>query len=219
MRRRITDFSIKFNRQSVLDMIDCTADSPIYNATLEELRGLEKEAYVRLNPRAVIALGEIPNLDLAESIASGTKALFTVFTVGKGISDWSTELFSEGDYLGGMLVNAMADDFLFQMDTVLSESVIDMGRSIKMGVGRRVEAPNDISMAAQRLAWEITDAGQEIDVDIMESYMFSPVKSNCVIYLLDKACSEYRTEHDCSTCSVVQCKRRKAACKEKETER
>ncbi|MDD3278819.1 MAG: hypothetical protein PHG16_08030 [Lachnospiraceae bacterium] len=210
MKRKITDLSVRFSENFILNMIDCTPDSPIYETAMQELKELEDRAYSLIRPRAVAAWGEIDREASSDGIPEGTKALFTIATLGKEISEWSSCLFREGDYLGGMLVNAMADEALFQVDTAVQQAVIEMSRSMNMGVKQRVEAPNDIEMVSQRLAWEVTEAKEEIGVGIRSSYMLDPLKTNCVIYLLDRFCSEYRTAHNCKNCKAVHCKRRMA---------
>lgn len=210
MKRKITDLSVKFSENFILNMIDCTPDSPIYETAMEELKELEDRACLLIRPKAVIASGEIDRAVSSAGIPEGAEALFTIVTLGKEISEWSSSLFREGDYLGGMLVNAMADEVLFQADTAVQQAVIEMSRSMNMGVKKRMEAPNDIGMESQRLAWEVTEAKKEIGVEIRSSYMLDPLKSNCVIYLLDRCSGEYRTAHNCKNCKTVHCKRRMA---------
>lgn len=49
------------------------------------------------------------------------------WTLGRSqMSEWSTRLFGEGNYLVGILANAIADDYLFQMEHQIAPYIIDM---------------------------------------------------------------------------------------------
>lgn len=177
---------MKFNKETVMHLMDCKPDNPLYEELLGEMEGLEEKAYSLSEPKAVIAYGEIPALTATEGIPAGSKALFCIQTIGSGMSRWSSELFAEGDYLCGMLVNSMADDILFQVDAALKPYIIEMGSAWNMRICKRLEPPQDIGPELHQTAWEVTAAKAAIGVDIMSSYMFHPVKTNCRIYLLEE---------------------------------
>jgi hypothetical protein len=208
MVEKLTEFNIKFNKRTVMHLIDCMSDNPLYEEMIEEMELLEEEAYSLIDAKALLAFGEITPEISTDKIPEGTKAVYAIITLGGSMSKWSTALFEKGDYVAGMIVNAMADDALFQIDTAIKDTVIDMSKNAKMGITKRLEAPTCISMEAQKVAWEVTNAKQELGVDIMSSYMYDPVKTICQIYLLDEACKEFRTEHNCRECNATKCKLR-----------
>ncbi|MEG0591369.1 MAG: ASKHA domain-containing protein [Lachnospiraceae bacterium] len=195
---KITEFSIEINQKNVFNLIDCYSDSPIYEAVIEEYEEMLQTAYDKIMPSALLEFGE-----LADGL---TPVLFCITSVGKLVSDWSTLLFAKGNYLGGMLADAMADDYLFQMDHQLSEQVIALCKGRKMGVKSRLEAPQDIGMEVQKLAWKVTGAQKQSNIQIKESYMYDPVKTTCQVYVLEAGTDEYKIEHNCSKCPNVTCK-------------
>lgn len=205
---KVTNFNIKINRENVLNLIECYPDSPIYEEVLDEFEEMLEEAYDRAEPAALLQFGFISEYDVSEYGANITEALYNINSVGKELTKWSSELFEQGDYLRGMLADAMADDYLFQIDMMMQEQIVDLCKKEGYGVVRRVEAPVDIPMEAQKTALEVTNATEEIGLKIKESYMYDPVKSTCQIYLLDRNSREYRTEHDCSKCPRLDCKLR-----------
>ena len=204
----IKDFDIKICKESVLNLIDCYEDSEIYDEVLEEYEEMLPEAYKKIEPAALLAFGSVEEFHLAEYEGESQEALFSITSVGSEISRWATELFAQGNYLGGMLADAMADDYLFQMDHLLSDTIIRLCRERKRGVIRRMEAPQDIPMAAQKKALEVTDGEALAGIHIKESFMYDPVKTTCQIYLLDENSDNFKIEHDCSKCPNLTCKLR-----------
>ena len=204
----IKDFDIRICKESVLNLIDCYEDSDIYDEVMGEYDEMLPEAYEKIEPVALLEFGGVEEFELAEYTGDGREALFCITSVGGRISRWATQLFAEGNYLGGMLADAMADDYLFQMDHLLSDTVIRLCKEKKRGVIRRMEAPQDIPMAAQKKALEVTGGEALAGIHIKESYMYDPVKTTCQVYLLDQDSDNFRIEHDCSKCPNLTCKLR-----------
>ncbi len=205
---KITEFDIQINRENVLMLIDCYPTSPVYEAVLDEYEEMLEGAYKRIKPVALLEFGSTEGYDLSQYREGVTEALYNINSIGPDMGRWSAQLFEEGNYLGGMLADAMADDYLFQIDKAVQEEIMRMCKEKGCGVSNRLEAPQDIPMKIQRTAWEITHAKEEAGIGIMESMMLNPVKSSCQIYLLDESSSDYILEHDCSRCPRVDCKLR-----------
>ena len=166
-------------------------------------------AYEMIQPAALLAFGDISDYGIQQDGKTVDTALYGINSVGAGLSEWSTRLFAEGDYLKGMLADAMADDYLFQIDQAVQTAVVEMCRENGYGIIRRLEAPQDIPMSIQKRAFDATGAGKELGLKIKESYMYDPVKTVCQVYLLDRNTSRFHNEHDCSKCSNLTCKMRK----------
>lgn len=205
---KVTDFTVKINKKNVFSQIDCYEDSPVYDEVDREYHEIIEQIYEKIDARALLEFGDISDYDVSEYGDGITEALFCIVTVGGKISEWITGLFEQGEYVKAMLADAAVDDYLFQMENQLKEKIIQMCRQAKRGVIRRLEAPQDIDMSVQKKALEVTNAEQEIGLTVKESYMYSPVKTVCQVFLLDDKAEEYRIEHDCSKCPNVQCKMR-----------
>ena len=208
---KVTDFAVQFSRENILHLIDCYEDSPIYEEVREEYERMTQEAYERMEPAAVLEFGKIPKEAASPAAPEGTRALFLIVTVGKRISEWSTALFGEGRYLEGMLADAFADDYLMQASESLQPLVRSICEEKQLGISRRLEAPTGIGMEAQKAAYEATDAGPLLGMDITGSFMLSPVKSTCQIYLLKENSTEYHMDHNCRECPNKDCKMRHVA--------
>lgn len=206
MRKR-TDFNIKISKENVCAFLDVEKNSSMYEEVMEELEEMLPTAYEKIRPVALLEFGDLDGYSLEADGKPVREALYGILSIGKEMGEWSTSLFAEGDYLRGMLADAIADDYLFQMDAEQTDNVVRMCREQGRGIAGRVEAPQDIPMSIQKKAFDVTGAGKE-GIGIKESYMYDPVKTVCQVYLLDDNVKRYHPEHDCSKCNNLTCKRR-----------
>lgn len=206
---KITEFHIELSKKNVLSFLDVDENSDLYEEISCEFEEMLPRAYELIKPAVLLAFGDISDYGIRKDGETVETALYGINTVGAGLSEWSTELFAEGDYLKGMLADAMADDYLFQIDQAVQTAVVEMCKKNGYGIIRRLEAPQDIPMSIQKRAFDATGAGKELGLKIKESYMYDPVKTVCQVYLLDRDTSRFHNEHDCSKCSNLTCKMRK----------
>lgn len=200
-----TNFNVNFNPETVMSFINCSKDSPVYDEMLAEFSDLAKDYINKIKPIALMEFGKIPKEISNKDIKEGSKALFCIVSVGNELSEASTQAFKKGDCVAGLLLDAMADDALFQADAQIKEDVIQICKDKNLGIKKRLEAPNDIAMESQKTVWEITDAFNHAGIHIKESLMFDPVKTLCEIYIVDAFCEEYNTDHDCTNCTLYNC--------------
>lgn len=206
MRKR-TEFQIEISTENVCAFLDVGKDSPMYEEVMEELLEMLPTAYEKIKPVALLEFGDLDGYAVEDDGKPIREALYGVLSIGREMGEWSTSLFAEGDYLRGMLADAIADDYLFQMDTAQQNNVVEMCRERGRGIVRRVEAPQDIPMSIQKRAYDATGAAS-VGIGIKESYMYDPVKTVCQVYLLDDNVKRYHPEHDCSKCNNLTCKHR-----------
>lgn len=206
---KICEFSIDFSKESIYQAIDCKPGNPVYEQVEREYVPLSEMAASKLRPCAHLAFGQIPAYAAGKEAPEGTKVLYVLSTLGGEISQWSTSLFAQGNYLAGMLVDAMADDYLFQMEEEVEETIILMCKEKGFGIEKRLEAPNGIGMEVQKAAWETVQACEETQIRIKESLMYEPLKTVCQVYVLQEGSKKYNTAHNCRECPAVSCKRRK----------
>ena len=192
---RYTDFHIHISKEEVCRLLD-GEKSGLQKMLEEELEEMLPEARRRLDPAAFLGFGD------------EEEALYVITTVGADLSDWSGQLFGEGDCVRAMLADALADVCLFQMDRQLREEVLRLCRRRGKGIARRLEAHQDAPMELQRKAFHVTGAGQ-YGMEITEGLMYRPVKSACQVFLLSDERDQFFWEHDCSGCSNTSCRMRR----------
>ncbi len=203
-------FHIEIDRKQVMDLIDCYPESPVYEDTLEELMELEPVILGLVKAEAIVALSNIEETVMVDGIlSSDDKVLYAILTIGREASEFSRRYFDEGDYLKGMLADALADTCLFSMEKEFRTYIKSLCLEIGMGIDRRLEAPVDIPMEFQQIAFAKCRAAEYLDMDITVGYMLEPVKSTCQLLRLCEDVETFKLEHNCRSCPNTACKLRK----------
>lgn len=205
MIKEIRGFKFSFNIETVMNLMHCNKKSSIYDEMVEEFNKLSIRLIDYVNAVALISLGEIDDNISTKEVESGSKVIYCVLTIGDKLSKMSSKAFSDGDYVSSIMIDAMADDVLFQFDDYCKKYIIDMAKSQGYGIKKRLEAPNDIDMKSQLVAWKCTESKKRAGIDITEGYMFNPVKTISEVYVLDVSCDEFNVDHDCSRCKSLKC--------------
>lgn len=205
----IRDMKVSVDREAVFRMIDCREDSPVYGEMLEVYEELLPTALELAEGRCIFGTGEIAGEDAAGDCPAGTRVLYVISTVGKKLSGLGSELFAKGDYVRGLMADAMADACLFSLEEEWQEAVRQFCAEHGLGIEKRLEAPVGLPMSVQKTAYMCLDAGQELDMGITSGYMYDPVKSACYVLVLSDDPERFLAQHDCRNCDRTDCRARK----------
>ena len=148
MRIKITDFDIQISAENVCAFLDADKTGELYEEIMDELKEMIPTAYEKIRPVALLGFGSMEGYPVRADGQEIREALFGVYSIGKEMERWSTDLFAAGDYLGGMLVDAMADYYLFQMD----EDTIITAASLSQWL-------NITSRSCNRILQQLLDSG------------------------------------------------------------
>lgn len=202
------ELKVEIRQSEVFHQIDCYEGSDLYEEVLEEYREMEAQMYALCEPVLLMEYGVVgPELS-REGVPEGTPVLMVLTSIGRGISEYSTRCFRSGDYLKGMLADAMADSALFSLGKEIVPYLREECGVRRMGISRRLEAPQDISMEAQKVIFEMTGAREKCGMGISSGYMLDPVKSNAVLYVLTDDQETFMYQHNCRNCNCYDCKGR-----------
>ena len=202
------ELKVEIYQSDVFHQIDCHEDSVLYEEVLEEYREIEAQMYALCEPVLLMEYGVLGPELAREGIPEKTPVIMILTSIGRGISDYSTKCFTEGDYLKGMLANAMADSALFSLEKEIAPRLREECGVRKMGISRRLEAPHDISMEAQKFIYETTKAHEKCGMRISSGYMLDPVKSTATLYVLTPDQETFMYQHNCRNCKQYDCKGR-----------
>lgn len=202
------ELTFEINREKVLNQIDCYAGSDLYEEVTEEYEEILDEMKSLIEPVFLMEPGTIGPELAREGLPEGTPVLMALYSIGRGISDYSTAAFAAGDYLKGMLADAIADSALFSLEQSFAPILKETCAEMNMGIRRRLEAPQDICMTAQKVIYEKTRAHELCGMEISSGYMLDPVKSNAVLYVLTEDRKVFLHQHNCRNCNRYDCKMR-----------
>lgn len=205
---KICNFNIELNRDIVLHMIDCHENSPIFAEVNTEYDILEAEVYCLVEPVALIKFGNNKRIVEREKFSDVISVIYVLITIGDSISKLSSKCFEVGDYLAGMILNAMADQYMFQMEASVEKFIREECAIRHLGVKQRLEAPSLIPMETNKIILKETKADMELNMCVTEGYMFSIVKTNAYMLLLTKDDKCFNIRHNCEQCEAHNCKMR-----------
>lgn len=192
-------------QETVFKSVNCYEDSPVYEVFLETYEDIYEEMLSLVEPVGILGFGTLPKSVETKKYKAGTPIIYMVTSIGDGIKQRSTKAFNEGDYVTGMLCDAMADAALFSMEDQVMEKLKEVCAEHKMGILARLEAPHDISMASQKEAWEHLELERRFGIKISTGYMFDPVKTSCQVLILTEDTNTFKAHHDCRKCPNFNC--------------
>lgn len=197
--------SVNPDKTQVFSMVCCTPDSPVYEVMEEEYEELAAQAKEMAQPLILMYFSQMEKEIASAKYPQGTPVLYVITTVGRRLAESSTEFFEAGDYVKGMLMDAIADSCLFSLEQPLKALLQEECKKRGWGISSYLEAPTDISMEAQEVACRLTKAQENGGIKITSGKMLDPVKSNGRLYILTKDDTIWKTEHDCRRCERRDC--------------
>ena len=205
----IEEFHITIRKNIVFKLLDCHHDNPAYELVEKTYKELEKIIYDYIKPKCLIFYSKFiegePNL--LEKY--GKEFFYVVMTIGGELEIRSKECFNNGNYLEGMLFNAMADDYLFQMEEAVADILTEECSKRGKGIKQRLAAPEDIPIEFHNTVYEQINNANPQDIKITDGYMFEPVKTCCYVLVLSDDANLFTFRHDCGKCQMKGCKLRK----------
>ena len=202
---RFLELKAEVSTEKVLKKIKCYPDSDLYEEFLEEYKEIEEEMYALVEPVSAMAFGTVPEAAATEEIPAGSRVVYVITHIGEAISKYSGRFFDEGDFVKGMLVDAFADTYLFELEKSWSPSLIEACREAGVGISKRLEVPGDLPMEIQKAAFDAIGAEQLPESKISDRFMFYPVKTLCQVFLVTDDTSQMRVGHNCRLCNNTGC--------------
>lgn len=194
----LKNFELKINKENVLNALGCFEGNSVYDTVSRYYDELYCEVEKRLRPCAV----------MYEEDMTG----YCILSAGALVSDYSRFFFDNGEGMKGLIVDAMADEFLFAADKALAEHIKYECAKCNIGISKRLSAPEDFPLSEQKVIIDKTNA-KEYGIDITDAFMLTPVKTMGYILKFTSDKNVFRVQHDCSKCANLECPRRSTAVK------
>ncbi len=202
------DFDIKVDRQKIFRLLNLHEGSSHYDyyqdvyeeLLLEFCQLVEPEGYYQMNMNV---LGKAFHQDLEFC----THAVFCLITLGKAVSIRSTEMFKGNDSFKGLLLDAMANQLLFDSSEFFYQRIReDIHQEQGFGLTRRY-SPGDegICLSYQKEILDNLDKVMEQKIEVTKKYMYKPSKTLGYVYGAGKNIKCSSSDHDCSRCQQTFC--------------
>lgn len=119
----IDKLKVLVKRESVFGALQCDETSPAYQEILEEYDAIIDEMMTLAQPVGILGIFSLSAETATDEFPEGTPVLYGVMSIGDGIRKYSTQAFQSGNYVRGMLCDAIADEALFSLEGRMVEKV------------------------------------------------------------------------------------------------
>lgn len=187
--------NIQLNKQTVLERLQGNETEVLYKELSREFENLLPEFLHCIQPEYRI------------EIEDTEKKAYILLTLGAKITEKTESWMQEGKVMDALLLDAMADTYLFQMDAELPALTKEIFAEKKLGVEKRLEPGVDIELKEQLTIYEKVKREDDF-IHMTKGYMFEPVKTFGYILQLTENRQVFQMQHDCSKCNNLQCKMR-----------
>lgn len=203
--RLLENLHFHIDKEKTFAQLRCYPDSPVYEEMEETFLEILPHIESLCHPKGILGKGKIPAQCRVDGDLEDQDAILSILTIGQEISDYSTSAFQNGDYVRGMLADAMADVALFSLEADAQEALRQACREWNLGIQRRLEAPHDLTMEIQKEALLQLRADQALGLEITEGFMFRPLKTSCNVYVTAPDIKMFNPQHNCRKCTNVGC--------------
>jgi len=200
------ELGITYNTKLILDTVECYENNPNYDVHKQTLLDLIEKAKEHIKP-----LGYVFNKSTSSYLdATQYGFLYCVVTLGEWIDNQIKTYFAQYEYLEGMMLNAFADNVLYEATNHLYDELHRYTKESDVFLTSRYEPGNsNIPMEAQKDIFDIMMAEFDINLFITSGYMLAPSKSLAYFYGVVNEDCNHGIDHDCSLCDSITCKNRK----------
>jgi hypothetical protein len=206
-----TDFNLRDHREKILKTLDCSPDNPAYEIMIEVYEEMYKKAMQIVKPLGVVRLEDSENKVLIKEAKNSTEIIYTCCTLGKEIQKLITCEFEKGNYLEGMLLDALADEFIFQVQDQIYHFIYMYLKEKQLGAKKFSPGEQGFDIAYHKLLEEKLHMKDNLNISLTDFYMLNPVKSLSAIFVADKLTPLRKKIHDCKECSNLTCKWRQVS--------
>lgn len=187
--------NIQLNKQAVLERLLGNKTELLHKELSREFENLLPEFLHCIQPEFRIEIEDIE------------KKAYILLTLGVRITEKTESWMQEGKVMDALMLDAMADTYLFQMDAELPALTKEIFAEKKLGVEKRLEPGVDIELKEQLTIYEKVKREHDF-IHMTKGYMFEPVKTFGYILQLTENRQIFQMQHDCSKCNNLQCKMR-----------
>lgn len=202
------DFDTTIDRQKIFRVLNLNEGSAhydyyrdVYEELLLEFSQLVKpEGYYQMKTNV---LGKA----FHQELESPTHVVFCLITLGRAISSRSTEMFKANDSFKGLLLDAMANQLLFDSSELFYQRIReDIHLKLGFGLTRRY-SPGDegICLSYQKEILNNLDGVMEQKIEVTKKYMYKPAKTLGYVYGVGQDLECSLSDHDCSRCQQRSC--------------
>jgi hypothetical protein len=198
----VLDFNFKLDKKIVINTLKSYCEtitdeeiSSIYETLLPVL-------YEFVQPTGIFNI-DIKDKDFTFDVINDfDHIVYCIVTIGDKITEKVNEFFSYAKMKEGMVLDAMATSYLFEISSQLFDHIYKKVKILGLGLSHRI-APGDgeIPLWYQKNILDALDSKNFLGIYVNEDFMLTSLRSLAYIYGADEHKPLSDVDHDCSRCS------------------
>ncbi len=207
----ILDFDFKLDKNQVTNTLKSYGE----NVTDEEIASLYDkllpDLYECVQPAAIFSIEEKSKDFIFETINDCKFIIYCMVTIGDKITEKVNHFFSYANMKEGMVLDAMATSYLFEISSQLFNHIHKKAEEMNLGLSYRI-SPGDgeIPLWYQKNILDKLDSENFFGIYVNEDFMLTSLRSMSYIYGADTNKPLSNIDHDCNRCTNKdQCSMRK----------
>lgn len=198
----VLDFNFKLDKKIVIN----TLKSYCEGITNEEISSIYETLlpvlYEHVQPAGIFSIDIKDKSFIFDVINDFDHIVYCVVTIGDKITEKVNEFFSYANMKEGMVLDAMATSYLFEISTQLFHHIYEKVKLLGLGLSHRI-APGDgeIPLRYQKNILDALDSKNFLGIYVNEDFMLTSLRSLAYIYGADEHKPLSDVDHDCSRCS------------------
>lgn len=194
------------DKKRILKALKSSESSKAYNDTMMLFESIIDRLPALINGWTGYQIIRIKKpYDTIKAINAGSKIGIAGVSLGSRISEESSRLFEEGEYLEGYLLDLVSDELIFQMGNTLKMEISQRMQTEAECI--RVVTPGEgqVSLIFQQEILEDLKKSQKVPIELTESMMLKPAKSMLLMVGEPQSCEASAGNHFCQSCSLKDC--------------
>lgn len=202
----VKDFNINIDKDGVFRAVssyyplstDTSIDKIYYN--------LEQTAINTVRPLGIFKLDKMPDNKPCNLLKSCEFIIYCIFTLGDDITEETDKLFSENEFVNGLILDAISTSILFDISRQFYDRIYEFTALRNLGLTCRI-APGDgeIDITYQKHIIENLEGYKDFGIELVHDYMVKPYKSITYIFGADKSIKLNKQDHKCENCLNSNC--------------
>lgn len=200
----------KPNKQTVLSMMNCFENSPVYNDYVSAYDEIIKDDMPNIELTGYYVEKQLDEAPV-EGCEEADKWMFCICSISDEFDKAVDKYFVENDFVKGMILNTIGDYLLFESSQKLYSHVKKELEQRNINMTSRFEpGMDDLPVEVQKDILDVIHSQHETNITLSTGFMYTPQKTLGYFYGIGEKVSGDQIDHDCRKCNSTVCVYRKS---------
>lgn len=199
----IDKFEKKLNYKRILAVLECDLDNEQYMLLKDNIKKMENLFFNNINPICIYNINDNESSGYCGDI-------FVLYSIRGHIEKICDDFFKNGEYMNGLIINSIADDYLMNMLESISDEIENFCICSEIGIVEKGIPGENLPYNVQYDICKFLKS-DKYGIIINNNFVLNPSKSLSFILKTKKGQNNTKLSHNCQNCEIKSCKWRKQA--------